>query len=172
MSKHISARHHAAVRRIELGRQLIEARRHWPARGPNAKGWGAFLADLGIDQDVALDVMRYARFVDENPNWESPSIPSKRSAGQAESEVPLDAGVYFVQSAGGGPIKIGVSKNVRARIRSLQTSSPTPLVLLGVVAGSRDTEAALHHRLHASRIRGEWFADSDEVRRAIAGTAS
>jgi len=59
-----TARQATARARIDLGRALMAARELWPARGPRAKGWGAFLADQRVDQDVALDAMKYAGFVE------------------------------------------------------------------------------------------------------------
>lgn len=39
--------------RVRTGRELIEARKAWPARGPTAKGWGEFLRDAGIEERTA-----------------------------------------------------------------------------------------------------------------------
>lgn len=55
----------AKVRRLELGRELVKARKAWPARGPKAKGWGELLEREGIEQQTALNYMRLAGFVDE-----------------------------------------------------------------------------------------------------------
>ena len=71
--------------RLVLGRELIEARKQWPARGPRAKGWGDFLAAQGIDQDVALGHMKYAGFVEEAfpgaPEDVPGNLPNGREAG-------------------------------------------------------------------------------------------
>jgi hypothetical protein len=66
--------------------------------------------------------------------------------------------VYFVQAREGDPIKIGrVSRAhlLPSRLASLQTGSPYPLHVLGVVRG--DKEAELHRRFAAHRLSGEWF---------------
>jgi hypothetical protein len=72
-----------AIRRLALGRALVAARGCFPARGPKAKGWGDFLAARGIDQDVALEAMRYAGFVDEERvSRDLPgNYPTRRQAG-------------------------------------------------------------------------------------------
>jgi hypothetical protein len=46
---------------LDLGLLLVEARKAWPSRGPNAKGWGDFLAAIGVSQDSALRYMELAR---------------------------------------------------------------------------------------------------------------
>lgn len=50
--------------RLELGRHLLSARKAWPERGPNAKGWGDFLAKEGIEQSTAWRYMEAAVKVD------------------------------------------------------------------------------------------------------------
>lgn len=56
----VDARETAAQRRLELGRALLDARRAWPARGPNARGWGEFLAREGIEERTARRYMEAA----------------------------------------------------------------------------------------------------------------
>lgn len=43
----------AKMRRIEIGRLLARVRPTWPKRGPNAKGWGEFLARVKLDDSTA-----------------------------------------------------------------------------------------------------------------------
>lgn len=80
--------------------------------------------------------------------------------------------VYFVQAASGGPIKIGLSVDPVARVRSLQGANADELVVLRVMPGNWITEMLLHERLEHRRVRGEWFEDCDEVRAAFADTAA
>lgn len=56
-------------------------------------------------------------------------------------------------------VKIGLSKDVHARIRQLQTGSPYKLALMGWVIGSDDRplEAELHERFADRHLHGEWF---------------
>lgn len=68
---------------------------------------------------------------------------------------------YFIQAGADGPIKIGSTKNLLIRLRTLCTMSPVPLKLLGVMKG--DAEGRCHFRLGAFRIHGEWFASSPVV---------
>jgi hypothetical protein len=63
--------------------------------------------------------------------------------------------VYFVGAA--EAVKIGRTRNVAARLRSLATASAVPLALLGTVPGDRQLEARLHWQWRHLRLRGEWF---------------
>jgi hypothetical protein len=47
----------AQMRRLELGKLLLHARLAYPQRGPKAKGWGEFLAKVGIEQSTAWRYM-------------------------------------------------------------------------------------------------------------------
>jgi hypothetical protein len=72
--------------------------------------------------------------------------------------------VYFLQSAEGGPVKIGWARNVEARRDALQTAHPYPLVLLGKIPGGPGLEKELHTRFANDRCpNGEWFEPSDEL---------
>lgn len=80
-----------------------------------------------------------------------------------------DSHVYFIQQGNSGPIKIGRAVDVVARIQALQTASPEPLTLLGVVIyGGPRMEARLHRMFAADRLLGEWFAPTDYLYEVIA----
>jgi hypothetical protein len=71
--------------------------------------------------------------------------------------------VYFVQTAGGGLIKIGFTTNLEARVRDLQTSSPVALCVLATLSGGESLEAELHERFASYRKHGEWFEPAPEL---------
>jgi hypothetical protein len=77
---------------------------------------------------------------------------------QYTTDVPY---TYFIQAGTDGPIKIGWTRNLPARLRTLSTLCPDPLHILGVIRG--DVEDSCHMRLGAYRIHGEWFAPSSVV---------
>lgn len=79
----------------------------------------------------------------------------------------LSAGVYFIKS--GNAVKIGMSKDVPGRLRTLRTMSPLPLELLGVIPGGRDEEALLHREWAELRLHGEWFQATPDLIGHIAG---
>lgn len=43
----------AERKRLVVARLLVEARKQWPERGPNAKGWGEFLSKMDLAQSTA-----------------------------------------------------------------------------------------------------------------------
>lgn len=54
-------------------------------------------------------------------------------------------------------VKIGSSKQVEKRIRSLQDGLQTPLTLLAKFEGGRSKERSLHREFKLHRLDGEWF---------------
>jgi hypothetical protein len=55
-------------------------------------------------------------------------------------------------------VKIGwTAASVGKRISSLQNASYRPIVLIGIIKGTRADEAALHTEFKDLNIRGEWF---------------
>lgn len=80
-----TARDVASRARLALGKALMAARPRWPQRGPNAKGWGVYLAELDIDEDTALKAMKYAGWVAEHLPAASSDVtgklPTMREAG-------------------------------------------------------------------------------------------
>jgi hypothetical protein len=62
--------------------------------------------------------------------------------------------VYFLQSARGGPVKIGFSADVSKRIRQLQGMYGVTLTLLAAIEGDREREREMHDRFAHLRIEG------------------
>jgi hypothetical protein len=79
--------------------------------------------------------------------------------------------VYFITCRERGICKIGYAQNAKARRSSLQTASPTRLVLEATLPGSRELERKFHERFAEQRLSGEWFRITDEldalIRRAV-----
>ena len=69
--------------------------------------------------------------------------------------------VYFV--SGGGLIKIGMSIDVKGRLKYLRAHSPVPLELLAVARGGRRYESWLHSEFHCNRDHNEWFTPSESL---------
>ena len=91
---------------------------------------------------------------------------------KAEQLIELDEGramtsVYFVQAGTDGPIKIGIARNVKTRIDTLQIGNHERLTVLHASKGDQADEARLHRLLRAHRIRGEWFHPHPDVLRAM-----
>ena len=78
--------------------------------------------------------------------------------------------VYFIK--GGKFVKIGVARNVAARISGLQVGCPVELTLLASIDGGHATERQLHKMFNHHRTRGEWFNFHKEIKEYITNTLS
>jgi hypothetical protein len=76
--------------------------------------------------------------------------------------------VYFIGSKG-GPIKIGMSCNLKRRLRELQAQSVEPLSVLAIERhGNSFMEGLYHQRFAEHHIGGEWFLRCPEIEATIA----
>ena len=90
--------------------------------------------------------------------WQPPTDPRDRHIKRTSCVV------YFVQAGGdGGPVKIGIARDLGSRLNSLRTGCPDPIVVLATAPGGKNEEAALHERFATHRRRGEWFAAAPEL---------
>jgi hypothetical protein len=71
--------------------------------------------------------------------------------------------VYFVRRGEDGPVKIGISSNVAARVKQLQGSAAERLCVLAEAPGTEEDEARLHARFGVYRLTGEWFASHADI---------
>lgn len=67
--------------------------------------------------------------------------------------------IYFAQAECGGPIKVGFSVRPVMRVAGLSKA----LRVLSVRHGSIQEERAIHERLKADCLGGEWYAETDAV---------
>lgn len=72
------------------------------------------------------------------------------------SPAPDGGWTYVIQARPDGPIKIGRTKDIHARLQSLAGSSPAELELLFLYPGM-DLEKDLHENFSTWRLHGEWF---------------
>jgi|HubBroStandDraft_6_1064221.scaffolds.fasta_scaffold16491_12 hypothetical protein len=85
---------------------------------------------------------------------------------------PALGGIYVIQAGPLGeidPIKIGISKNIRKRLRHLQIGLASPIRLLLAFEGDRQTERALHQKFAHLRVSGEWFRPDADMRQWVRG---
>src|SRR5437764_15150765 len=73
--------------------------------------------------------------------------------------------VYFFRA--GDAVKIGTTRNLERRRRSLATGSAEELQLLGSLPGGADLEQRLHERFERFHVRGEWFQADEEPLAAV-----
>lgn len=71
--------------------------------------------------------------------------------------------LYFVQETTSGYIKIGISRDPRARLRLLRVDNPNELEVLGLFRVNRLAERDAHRMFEAHRVRGEWFRPAPEI---------
>jgi len=64
-------------------------------------------------------------------------------------------------------VKIGYSTRPHLRVAQLSTGSSQRLRLLGWIQGSLKTERAIHALFAADRDNGEWFRDSERLRKYL-----
>jgi hypothetical protein len=76
--------------------------------------------------------------------------------------------VYFMQPIDGGPVKIGVTDDLPARMRAIQANSPVLLRALVVLAIRREAEQCLHFLFAEDRLHYEWFTPSQRLMETIA----
>lgn len=72
--------------------------------------------------------------------------------------------IYFVRPVGmDGPIKIGYSKNPKARLKNLACASPLALEIIQMIDGDIEDERLLHVHFARNRQHAEWFRPCDEL---------
>jgi hypothetical protein len=91
----------------------------------------------------------------------------------AASSRKLLQSVYFIRSERGGPVKIGIARDIDSRLMSLQTAHPYPLKVIAVIpSGGKSKERELHQRFAADRLNGEWFEWNAEIEEFVNGIQS
>lgn len=125
--------------------------------------WSACRGRSGVTEVQARQHMLYCL------RFDGVRVQKSNHASPAGEPAREDGYVYFMQEDGGGPIKIGKSKEPKGRLRRLQTASHSRIRLLAVVQGYDMVEAQMHRRFAASRIRGEWFKPTHELLAFIEG---
>lgn len=124
---------------------------------------------LNLDLDLLFDrgvtFADFSKSLDSFQEWQIPlrfrlgidlSNDKKAKGFKPKSELPSFECVYFLQQ--GNTIKIGYTKSIADRIKTLQTASPIPLTLLATLRGDRKLESYFHTRFASYRLEGEWFS--------------
>lgn len=78
----------------------------------------------------------------------------------------MDDICYFIGSKN-GPVKIGWTRDVKKRLRTLQTAHPFKLEILATTAGGEIAEARYHAKFADYRLEGEWFTPCQGIRAEI-----
>jgi len=70
---------------------------------------------------------------------------------------------YIIQAGDGGPVKIGWAKDVKKRLKRLQTGHYERLEIIRTIEGGRALGRHFHVRYAANNLTGEWFTFCDEM---------
>jgi hypothetical protein len=77
--------------------------------------------------------------------------------------------LYAIRRPDAHEVKIGISRDVAARLMMLQRHHGSPLELAAIWEAGRDYEAAMHERFASARKLGEWFHETPEITAWIDG---
>ena len=132
---------------------------------PNYWIWVVQDAQLGIEeysrQATAGSRIPWGRFRDVDlvavPMAPMREYPSPDTSGP---RIRKPKHLYVLQSAIGGPVKIGVSGCPDARATQLHTGSPFPLRVIRVYHEKGGFESAVHDAFRDWKLHGEWFDPS------------
>lgn len=127
---------------------ITDAGRHCQKEATSLSTYRVPLCSFHLDE---LERILGARYYEEDRRW---AWDQRRRREPART-------VYYVRRAD-GLIKIGVTGNLKARIRHLRADHG-PLELLATHDGGRKAEAAAHRRFAEHRVEGEWFAPGESL---------
>ncbi|EQB4340337.1 GIY-YIG nuclease family protein [Clostridium botulinum] len=75
--------------------------------------------------------------------------------------------VYFILDTSANLVKIGFSRNLKRRIKQLETSNCNLKLIYKIENCSMDYEQNLHKFFEVERIKNEWFTYSDSIKEWI-----
>jgi hypothetical protein len=81
---------------------------------------------------------------------------------------PIVQSVYFIQAGTDGPIKIGMTHELKKRLGAMQVANHEELTVLLFTPGGAAVEQWMHYKYRAHCIRGEWFKPHPDLLAEIA----
>jgi hypothetical protein len=120
-----------------------------------------------VSEITAIDI---AADLPERPITLAELSPIPKAGWRLDRMGPLPIGsmvIYFVRV--GEFVKIGQTRNLALRVRSLQSSNPHPVEVLAVVYGTLDTELCLHDVFSEHHARGEWYHEKGTLAEFLKG---
>ncbi|MGL4444243.1 MAG: GIY-YIG nuclease family protein [Alsobacter sp.] len=129
------------------------------------------LIEVGLLEPYDVRGQRYLHVTgwSKHQRVDKPGKPRVPGRDDPEVALPRQWKTYFVRLGDDGPIKIGKTLDVDARVAKLQTSAPAPLKILAVADSNIETDC--HRRFSDLRRHHEWFDPSEELLSFIAGVA-
>jgi hypothetical protein len=118
---------------------------------------------------LKLDPSRYLEEYDRDDLWHEMDgdkllLEQEKRKEKDRKRKPIPGDIYVVKDNGTGYYKIGMSGNVRQRIKALNTSTPCGIETI-LIFGSPDCaldENNIHKMFSDKRISGEWFELDDK----------
>jgi len=75
--------------------------------------------------------------------------------------------IYFIQNINTGSVKIGYSRRIKERLSVLSVGSDSKLDIIKVLKVNNQVESVIFNKFSKDRIKGEWFAYSNNIKRFI-----
>lgn len=82
----------------------------------------------------------------------------------------VETGIYdriYIIGHETGPVKIGYTTNIEKRLQAIQTGYPYKLEIIASFRGGLREESIIHRRYSRSRLHGEWFERTQDIKEFI-----
>jgi hypothetical protein len=120
-------------------------------------------------KNLKLDPSRYLDEYDRDELWyemdgDKLLLEQEKRREEDKKRKPIPGDIYIIKDNGTGYYKIGMSRNVNQRIKSLNTSTPRGIETV-LIFDSSDCvldENNIHNMFSDKRISGEWFELDDK----------
>ena len=138
------------------------------ARGRHVTGWDGAVDSLVGLVCTARSPLPARLFPWQQPPEEPPKVAKLTTQPRTLiSNGPRTERLYVLRAVGTNLVKVGRAKDVKLRLKSLQTGCPHPLVVCLEADVSIGSETRIHRRLAHLNTTGEWFRLTDEARRVF-----
>jgi hypothetical protein len=164
--------HRRSIKQLNKRCQMIEAAAGSNAFSEDGRRISKYLHDQIRGLQQQLVEYRRRDQEEENQGRRHFELMEQREAARIRAGA---SGIYFVES--GGLIKIGISLDVRKRLRALNHAQhkevrPIAFIRQDDQPKQLELESELHARFTNYHQRGEWFRDCEAIRIYIASNAA
>lgn len=115
-------------------------------------------------EEVRNDLMQLGTEINEDQErevarWRQGAVEEEAHQQRDDPVRQTDSRWVYVVSSEDNPkvVKIGVASNIERRIKNLQVSAPTRIILRWSARGGLPLESHLHEKFRRRRMSGEWF---------------
>jgi len=103
----------------------------------------------------------------EQKNIQRSQAETKKQAAERKRRQDRRYWIYFIEALGQDLIKIGHSYRIKKRLSALGAGPWQLDLLLAVRETETLTELVVHNMFYSTRVKGEWFKDTPELRTYI-----